>query len=103
MLRKNSANSKTFLIKQHDLGFSQGNRQAAYLYQIPEDEGKFDNRKDMYMGELIPVMYIPDEDEGEAEAHEGTSEEKEGMTTPNVVISNWGLSNLFCFCTLLVV
>jgi len=75
-----------FGIKQHDLGFDRAVRQAAVFYQVPVDEGKFDNRKDIYKGELTPVMDIPDEDE--AEVHSGIQKAGGDLAAPDVIISN---------------
>jgi len=76
-----------FVIKQHDLGFDRVVRQTAFFYQVLVDEGKFDNRKDIYNGELSSVMDMPDEDE-EVEAHNGTSKASGDLSTPDVIISD---------------
>ena len=54
---------KGFVLEHHDLGFMCTVRQAAYFYQVPIDEGKFDNRKDIYRGELVAAMDVSDEEE----------------------------------------
>jgi len=41
---------------------------SAFFYLVTVDEGKFDNKKDIYKGELILAMDVPDEEEEEEEA-----------------------------------
>jgi len=78
------------VIEQHDRGFDLVVRQAAFFYKVPVDEGKFDNRKDFYKGDLLPLADIPDDndatDNEEEEAREGEKESVEGRPsdTPDV-------------------
>jgi len=71
-----------------DLGFMHTVRQAAFFYQVPIDEGKFDNRKDIYWGELVSAMYVPDEEEEDDEDGEHVAAEG-NQSTPKVILSDW--------------
>jgi len=57
---------KGFVLEQHDLGFMRAVRQTAFFYQFLIDEGKFDNRKDIYRGELVSAN----------RGHDGDGEQK---------------------------
>ena len=70
-----------------DLGFMHTVRQAAFFYQVPIDEGKFDNRKDIYWGELVSAMYVPDEEEEDDEDGEHVAAEG-NQSTPKVILSD---------------
>jgi len=72
-------------LMQHDIGFERTVRQAAFFYQVPIDEGRFDNRKDIYQGELTAIMDIPDE-EKEVEAHNGTSKVGGGFSALDIIV-----------------
>jgi len=73
-----------FMSKQHDFGFNRALRQFAFF-----DEGKFDNRKDIYQGEFTSVMDIPDKDEEEeAKAYNRAPKAGGDMSAPLVVISD---------------
>ena len=73
---------KGFVLEQHDLGFMRAVRQAAYFYQVPVDEGKFDNRKDIYRGELVSAMDVPDEED------EGDEQPGGDQSAPEVIVSD---------------
>jgi len=57
-------------------------RQAAYFYQVPVGEGKFDNRKDIYRGELVSAMDVPDEED------EGDEQPGGDQSAPKVIVSD---------------
>jgi len=47
------------VINQHELGFQKALDQAAYFYNIPLNEGKFNVEKDFHEGKLLPIDEIP--------------------------------------------
>jgi len=65
------------VIEQHDMGFELVVNQAALFYGVPTDEGKFDNWKAFYKGELLPLADIPEDDDigVEGEASGGATED----------------------------
>jgi len=73
---------KGFVLEQHDQGFMRAVRQAAYFYQVSVDEGKFDNRKDIYRGELVSAMDVPDEED------EGDEQPGGDQSAPEVILSD---------------
>jgi len=70
----------------------------------------FDNRKDIYKGELTLVMDIPDEDEEEeaeeedTEARSGESKVGGGMSAPDVLflIRTWLYFSFYLYMLLVV-
>jgi len=64
--------TQDFVLHQHELGFNKALDQAAYLYNIPLNEWKFDVNKDFYKGELMLVIDILDDDGGEEFAQSAT-------------------------------
>jgi len=79
---ENLVEFKGFILEQHNLGFMRAVRQAAYFYQVSVDEEKFDNRKDIYRGELVSAMDVPDE-EDEVGEHLGGDQ-----SAPEVILSD---------------
>jgi len=63
-------------------------RQAAFFYQVPVDNEKFDNGKDICQGELTSIMDISDKEEEEIEVHNGTSKVGGDFSAPDVVLSD---------------
>ena len=47
------------VIEEHELDFKKALQQAAFFYNVPLDEGKFDVDKDFYEGQLMPIDQIP--------------------------------------------
>ncbi|KAK7382366.1 hypothetical protein VNO80_01217 [Phaseolus coccineus] len=47
------------VLEEHEAGFKKALRQAAFFYNTPLDEGKFDVDKDIHNGELLPLDQIP--------------------------------------------
>jgi len=45
------------------------------FYQIPNNEGKFDNRKAFHNGELLSLAKIPDDDNEEVAGKDEAAEE----------------------------
>jgi len=78
---------KGFVLEQHDLGFMQAVRQAAFFYQVPIGEGKFLDRKDIYRGELVSAMDVSDE-EGEDDEGGGRSAAEGDQPDPEVILSD---------------
>jgi len=66
-----------YVIEQHDMGFELAVNQTTFFYGVPIDEGKFDNRKAFYKGELLPLADIPEDDDigAEGEAGGGATED----------------------------
>ena len=79
---ENLVEFKGFVLEQHNLGFMRAVRQAGYFYQVPVDEGKFDNRKDIYRGELVSAMDVPDEED------EGNEQPGGDQSAPEVILSD---------------
>jgi len=76
---------KGFVLEQHDLEFMPAVRQTAFFYQVPVDEGKFNNRKDIYQGELVSTMDVPDEEDEE----DGSNAQAGGdQSAPEVILSD---------------
>ena len=78
---------KGFVLEQHDLGFIRAVRQAAFFYQVPIDKGKFDNRKDIYWGELVSAIDVLDE-EGEDDEDGGRPAAEGDQPDPEVILSD---------------
>ena len=78
---------KGFVLEQHDLGFMRAVRQAAFFYQVPIDKGKFDNRTDIYRGELVSSMDVPDE-EGEDDEGGGRPAAEGDQPDPEMILSD---------------
>jgi len=57
--------TQDFVLHQHELSFNKALDEAAYFYNVPLNEGKFDVNKDFYKGELVLVDDIRDEEGGE--------------------------------------
>jgi len=47
------------VIEEHENGFKKVLQQAAFFYNVPLDEGKFDVDKDFHEGQLMPIDQIP--------------------------------------------
>jgi len=47
------------VMEEHELGFKKALRQAAFFYNVPLDQGKFDVDKDFYEGQLMSIDQIP--------------------------------------------
>jgi len=58
------------VIEQHNKGFDLAVQQVAFFYKIPTDEGKFDNQKAFFKGELLPLAEIPNSSEEVADKEE---------------------------------
>jgi len=67
-LEKDLEEAQSFVIEQHQLGFSKSLQQAEYFYKIPLNTGNFDVQKDFYNDNLIPIGEIPYEEGQEEEA-----------------------------------
>ena len=78
---------KGFVLEQHDLGFMRAVRQATFFYQVPIDEGKFDNPKDIYRGELVSAMDVPDK-EDEDDEDSGCPAAEGDQPDPEVILSD---------------
>jgi len=50
---------KRYILKQHELDFTKALNQAAFFYQIPTNDERFDVGKDFYRGELMSISEIP--------------------------------------------
>jgi len=62
-------------------------RQAAFFYQVQTDEGKFDNRKDIYRGELVLAMDVPDQ-VGEDNEDGGCAAAEGDQPAPEIILSD---------------
>ena len=47
------------VMEEHEADFKKALQQAAFFYNIPLDEGKFDVDKDFHEGQLMPIDQIP--------------------------------------------
>jgi len=50
---------KDSVIEEPELGFKKALQHAAFFYNVPLDEGKFDIDRDFYEGQLMPIDQIP--------------------------------------------
>jgi len=62
-------------------------RQAAFFYRVPIDEGKFDNRKDIYRVKMVSAMDVLNE-EGEDDEDGGLPAAEGDQPDPEVILSD---------------
>jgi len=77
------------VIEQHDMGFELAVNHKAFFYRIPTNEGKFDNRKAFYKGELLPLADILEDDDIGAEGEAGGGATEDSPVGEGQVLMRW--------------